>query len=445
MRIVVVLLLAGLRTLSAQSALSLADAVRLGLERHPSIEASSANQRLADSRIEGARSGFLPKLNYSESFQRSDNPVFVFGSLLTQHQFTQDNFDLGKLNRPNFLNNFQSQLSISQTVFDAGSTRLQVRAATLGSQMACEDDRRVRMAVIAGIAGAYFGAIVAKERLAVAGEALRSAEADLGTAENVRATGLSTDADVLSVQVHLADMREREIQARYALDIAGAALNDALGLPLDTPHELATALTEAKLTGGDAQGLDKTAVRDRSEARQAALAVRVSEAESAAARSALFPRVSVRGTFEADRQTFVTRGGANWTLGASLDWNLFNGFADRSRREEAEQLVTAAQAREKRTDSAVQLEVRRAHADWKAAGERIAVAAAAVSQADESLRITRNRYQAGLGTVTELLRNETATLETKTRHLEAVYQQRLAATALELAAGTLSGDSDALK
>ena len=31
--------------------------------------------------------GKLPKVNYSESFTRGDNPVYVFGSLLTQHQF----------------------------------------------------------------------------------------------------------------------------------------------------------------------------------------------------------------------------------------------------------------------------------------------------------------------------------------------------------------------
>jgi outer membrane protein len=395
--------------------------------------------------VEGARSGYLPKLNYSESFQRSDNPVFVFGSLLEQHQFSQDNFALGTLNRPNFLNNFQSQLSVSQTVFDAGNTRSQVRAATLGSQVAGEDERRTRMAVIAGVAGAYFGAILAKQRWAVAQEAVRSAEADLVTAETVRAAGLSTDADVLSVRVHLAGIREREIQARYAVDTAQAALNDALGMPLETAHELSTPLTEAKLGNADVGGLDKTSVQDRSETRQAALAVSVSEAQSSAARSALYPRVSLRGAFEADRQTFATKGGANWLFGVSLDWNVFNGFADRSRREETEQLITAARAEQKRTDSTVQLQVRRAYADWKAAQERIAVAAAAVAQAEESLRITRNRYQAGLTTVTELLRNETAVLETRTSHLEAVYQQRLAATALELAAGTLSGDSDALK
>ena len=417
----------------------------MGLERHPAVEASAAQKRAADSRIEASRSGHLPKVTYSESITRSDNPVFVFGSLLEQHQFTQGNFDLGTLNRPNFLNNFQSQLSVSQTVYDFGGTRSQVRAATLESEIAGEDERRARRNVVAGVAGAYFAAILAKQRLTVAQEAVRSAEADLTTAQTVRQAGLSTDADVLSVRVHLAGMREREIQARYAVDTAQAALDDALGLPLETKHDLSTPLTEAKLGSADLEGLDKSAVQDRAEARQAALAVRVNEAESSAARSALFPKISVRGAFEADRQTFATKGGANWLFGVSLDWNVFNGFADRSHREETAHLAAAARARQKQTDSAVQLEVRRAYADWQAAQERIGVATAAVAQAEESLRITRNRYQAGLTTVTELLRNETATLETQTNRLEAVYQQRLAATALELAAGTLSGDSDALK
>jgi outer membrane protein TolC len=301
------------------------------------------------------------------------------------------------------------------------------------------------MGVIAGVAGAYYGAALARERLAVAQEALRSAEADLQRAETVRAAGMSTDADVLSMRVHVADMKEREIQARYALDVAGAALNDALGQPLETGHDLSTPLLAAKLPSATLQDLGNASVQQRPDVRQAGFGVRAAESQSSAARSALFPRVSVRGVFEADRQTFVTRGGANWFVGAALEWNLFNGFADKSRREETAQLVAGARARQKQAESAVRLEVRRAYANWKGADERIGVAAAAVAEAEESLRITRNRYEAGLTTITELLRNETAWLETQTRHLEAVYQQRLAATELELAAGTLTGDSDALK
>ena len=71
--------------------------------------------------------GRLPKVNYSESFTRSDNPVFVFGSLLAQRKFGAQNFAIGSLNRPDALNNFQSQLILDQPLYDAGATRIDVR------------------------------------------------------------------------------------------------------------------------------------------------------------------------------------------------------------------------------------------------------------------------------------------------------------------------------
>jgi outer membrane protein TolC len=67
-----------------------------------------------------------------------------------------------------------------------------------------------------------------------------------------------------------------------------------------------------------------------------------------------------------------------------------------------------------------------------------------VEEAQESLRITQNRYAAGLNNVTDLLRNETVMLETKTRYLAAVSDQRVAAAMLEKAAGTLSSNSEVL-
>ena len=163
------------------------------------------------------------------------------------------------------------------------------------------------------------------------------------------------------------------------------------------------------------------------------------------ARASFYPQLVARGVFEADRGRFVTQAGANWFVGASLRWNLFNGFADKGRIEEALQTAAAARAREREVSSTVQLQVRQAHAALQSARERIAVASAAVTQAEESLRITKNRYEAGLSTVTDLLRNETSALEARTRRLAAIYDQRVAAAMLELATGTLSGDSDVLQ
>ncbi len=162
-------------------------------------------------------------------------------------------------------------------------------------------------------------------------------------------------------------------------------------------------------------------------------------------RSTLWPTVNVEAVLEADRQTFVTRGGANYTVAASLNWNLFNGLRDKAQIEEARQQLIAAKAGHERMSSAVRLEVRRAWEELQASNQRITVSEATVAQAAESLRITQNRYQAGLSTVTELLRTESAVLESRTEYLSALHDQRLAAAQLDAAAGALTLDSLSLK
>ena len=428
----------------AQDPLSLREAVRVALRENKAIAATTAGERASEARIAEAHGGLLPKVNYSESFVRSDNPVFVFSSLLTQHQFGMENFNIGPLNRPDAINNFQSQLTVDQVLYDAGQTRNAVKSAGLAQKMSGEEQRRTQMEVISGVVRSYYGAVLAAENLKAAEQAVRSAQADLRRAESVRAAGMSTDVDVLSIRVHLAAVTEQRIDRAADLDVAKAALNDALGLALDTPHTLTTPLAALDLPDVSLDGLERTASSSRPETRLTHLALDLAQTEAGAAHSVLLPQVGFRAGFEADRQRFVTRGGANWLAAISLRWNLFNGFSDKARIEETTHLAARAASDEQRTDSAVRLQVRRAYAGLKAAQQRIEVAQAAVAEAEESLRITQNRYEAGMNNVTDLLRTETAVLESRTRYLAAIHDQRVAAAMLEYAAGRLSADSEVL-
>ena len=109
--------------------------------------------------------------------------------------------------------------------------------------------------------------------------------------------------------------------------------------------------------------------------------------------------------------------------------------------EQARFAESRAEALRKRADSAIHLEVRKAYLDLSAAAQRVEVASAAAAEADEANRIIQNRHQAGLNTVTELLRSEVALAAARTRRLTAIYDHRVAAAALEHAAGTLTADS----
>jgi outer membrane protein TolC len=428
----------------AQTPLSLKDAVRVALDKHPSTEAAGAQVAAAETQVRQARSGYLPKLNYTESWQRSDNPVFVFGSLLTQHQFSEQNFAIGPLNRPDAMNNFQSQVVLDQTVWDAGLTSKQVRSAELGGKMAGEEQRRTRMDLIAGVVRAYEGVLLSQESLKVAREAVRSAAADLERAEAVRSAGMATDADVLAIRVHLAGMREQEIRRGYDTEIAQATLNDALGLPLDTQHDLRTPLAPLAQSDKPLAEEEASAREARPEARQVKLSAGIAQLQRDTARASRLPQVSFRVMIEADRQRFINRGGANWLAGATLRWNLFDGFAAKARIDEAGQAIIRARAGERQIASAVSLQVRSAYLNLKSAQDRIQLAEATVAQAEENLRIVKNRFDNGLNNVTELLRSETALMEASVRRLAAVHDQRLAAAGLELATGTLTADSSVL-
>lgn len=428
---------------AAQQSLSLEDAVKQALTAHPSLEAANARIRAAEARVRQAQSGYLPRVMWQESYTRGNNPVYVFGALLTQRQFSESNFDIRSLNRPAALNNFQSQFIGEQTVWDFGATKNGKLSAELGRKLTEEERRAAEFQVLYGVARSYHGVTLATEALKVAEEAVASAEADLKRAESVRAAGMATDADVLSVRVHWSSMQERKIRATYDLEVARAALNEALGLPLDTPHDLTTPLRAALLPDG--VNFEQSARESRSEVLSTRLVGDIAAAQASGAKSQLLPQIFVRGIFETDRQEFVNKGGGNWMFMAGFRWNLFEGNRARAQADEARQMEASARAQQRQIESAVSLEVRKAQADARAATERINVTEAAVAQAEESLRILRNRYSSGLANITDVLRAQTALLETKTRKLAATYDQRIAAVALERAAGTLNGGSNVLK
>ena len=158
------LALLGLATpLAAQEALTLRQAVDLALRSNPLVAAADAGEKEAEARIHQARSGYLPRLQFSESVQRGNNPVFVFSSLLTQHQFSQGDFALGPLNRPDALSNYQSRLTVEQVLFDSRQTSRSVEAARFTGQIAHEDTRRSNSDVILSVLRTYFGVQAGRE------------------------------------------------------------------------------------------------------------------------------------------------------------------------------------------------------------------------------------------------------------------------------------------
>jgi outer membrane protein TolC len=264
--------------------------------------------------------------------------------------------------------------------------------------------------------------------------AVAAAESDRQRARARRDVGLVTEADGLAVDVHLADMRQRQIAAGGDLAVARMQLAEAVGLPLTAP--IVPVRPAARPAPADDAALLRDALATHPQLRQANVQLRLADNGRRTARAALLPTVGVQGGWEFNGATLGAQQ-SSWVIGAEVRVNVFRGFADTARMAEASHAHVRATAERERVERRIEVDVRGALARLAAARAREEAGRAALTQARESQRIIRDRYESGLATVTDVLRAAEATLDAESRATSAEMDVILQTVALDRALGRL--------
>ena len=428
----------------AQDPLTLSSAVRTALDRNPQLRAAGEDDRAAAARALGARSAWYPRIDFSQGFTRGNNPVYVFGTLLTQRRFTADNFALPSLNAPHPLDNFDTRFSGHMTLFDSGRTWLRTRAANSEKTAADFALEQARQDLILRVVQAYFGAVVAREGLAAARDARKTAAANRERIASLEHAGQVVSSDLLSAQVFEAQALDRELRAENALAVARLNLGRELGADGEALGAPSAELAEPADLEGAIGEWENEALAARPLLRAVEMQVDAARKGEKLAKVDFGPTIGLFGEFERDALTLGGPSGTNWTAGVRLDWNIFAGGANRYQVAEAAAMKRKAEDQLEWVRSGVRLELRRAYLESEAARARTAAARQSTEQARESLRIIENRYQAGLTTITELLRAQEAALEARAGYVTAVGDWYAARASLERAAGRLTPESPIL-
>jgi outer membrane protein len=418
---------------AGQPALTLADAVARARARNPDAGSAAAGERAAEQRVTQARAGYLPRIDVSESWQRSNQPVFVFSSLLSQRQFAAANFALPALNHPDPLDNFRTAVTVEQSVFDGG-TRAGVTAAAIGRDMATAQRIVIDRELAVSVTTAYGRVLIAESARRSAAAAVERARADREIAGNRRDAGVATDSDVLQLDVFLSRAQEQQIRAVSDERIARAQLNQLMGDPLDAAFVLERTAAPAAVDYTDLAALQTEAVRNRPDVKLAVLQEQLAGATRSAARAAFLPHAAVQGGWEFNGGAWNGRA-SSWMVGAVARLNLFNGFADKARLAEAQEHVTRTARDRDKVETAARLEVYSVAARLEAARASEAVGRAAVEQSRESQRIIRDRYEAGLADVAALLRSAEAVVQAEAQQTAAQVAVLTETAALERTLG----------
>ncbi len=424
--------------------ISLKECIKLALLKNPKMKAAKFQLEAAKKEKKEAFSYYLPHLNFSETFTNGNNPVYVFGTLLQQQKFGPEDFDINQLNTPDPVNNFRSRLTVYQSIWNGGKIRSANKMAKLNEEIKGKEVEATYQHLLFLVTSDYFMIQLAEENLKTARSALKSAKSNLEKIKNMYEQGMVVKSDLLRMKVYLADVKRKVLEAENNVNLSKEKLNVDLSLSLDPSFEISDKLKKIDVNLPAGSFFERNALKSRPELLSMEKAVKIAESKLKMAKSENYPSLGFFSTLDYNRGTNGGNG-SNYILGVSLNYNLFDGFNKGAKIAEERANLEKYKAQYEELKNNILLQVKNAYLKMRTAHQQYLVALGAVKQAEESLRIVKNRYEAGLATVTDLLNSETALTASKTNLSMAIYNFNISYLNLEVAAGILNEKSPIFK
>ncbi len=411
--------------------LSLSEAIAIALENNPEIVATGYDAAAAQARKDGAWGAMLPSLSAEGAYtDYLDDQRLVPARYNGEPGTFSDTIYAG-------------DLVIRMPLFAGGTLINEARAAKLLSQAAEHSLGRTREELVFNVTSVFYG-ILAQEQLIESLSFSREAlESHLKRVNDLIAAQKAAIVDRLRTEVRLADVRQKIVAERNTLAIQKQLLTNLMGVEatsrtfglqgtLDESTTSSLSLEEA-VAAAFANRPDYLAARKELEAQAKRLDV---------ARGAQSPTVSLFGAYggrwaaDPSEQPVGTDDSEDvGRVGIGIEIPLFQGGRIRTRVKEEQAKLAAAQERLHKMELQIRLEVETALLNFASALERVQTLRKSVEQAEESLRIERQKYEVGKGAIVDVLDAQAALLEAETNYYRVLADVQVARAQIELATG----------
>jgi outer membrane protein len=405
-------------------------AVETALKNSPDARLAQQRADGAQALVDQARSAWYPQVSLQGRYTSTNSPMMAFGSILNQRAF---NFGLD-FNHPGQIDNLNATGTVAYNLYGGGRPTAGLDAAKSGARAAGQDLRSAQNQLGAATVKAYLDLRKAREAVRAVEAGVKSYEAAVAVARARFDSGQMLKADLLNLEVQLAQTQETLSSTRHGAALAESAFLFVLGLdraagPVDlADDDPSVALLSTPDSSDFSARPELLGLQER---------VRAAESMLRAARGGRQPTVNAFASYQYDHGWKLDRGADSWLAGVSVDLNVFDGGQTSGKiRQSAAELAQAKEMLRKAT-LGIALEVeqaRLAHADAQA---RLAVSERAVAQAEESAALSRARFEKGALLASDLIGVETRLIEARLRHLIAAADERVAVADLRRAVGLM--------
>ncbi|MFO8013575.1 MAG: TolC family protein [Phycisphaerae bacterium] len=326
------------------------------------------------------------------------------------------------------------EVVLGMPLYTGGRLRNQVKAAELLTRSADQRLAHSRMELVFNVSSVFYSMLGQKEAidsLLFSQKALL--EHQKRTKELLQAQKAAR-VDLLRTEVRLADIEQQLLQERNVLDVQRFVLASLLGL------EKQSVAIQGQLTMDDGPGsLDAAlpkALAHRQDYQSLMSAVEAQRKRLEAAKAGRLPEVSLQASYgsrwdsdDVDEDNEVGR------VGVLIDVPVFEGgrIGARIRRERSRLSAQEEALRNRRLQ--IQVEVETAVSNIESTRARVGVTEKAVTQAKESLRIEREKYELAKGAIVDVLDAQSALLDSQMNYYRALADYNTALAQFRLAVG----------
>jgi outer membrane protein len=403
--------------------MSISAAIDMALCRNPTTRGAWASAHQQAAAYGAAESAWLPDISASGAISRVwGSHQNLDGAIVSDDQTTKD-----------------AALNLSWTLYDFGGRASRIRSARYLLDAAASTINSVTQQTILLVVQSYYGLVAADAglRAAEATESVASHSVEIASA--LRQGGVATVADVLQAQTARDQARLASVQAVQSAKTASGMLAVVLGVDADTPLELASQQVPSQVPALEArmEDLMAEAARQRPDLAAARAERDAAIEDITAARATGRPSISLSAGRSKIDQTNVP--GQNYgQVGLNVTIPLFTGFSVAYSVRQAQAVLQAREATAEQTRLAVTQDVWNAYYALDSANQQLSTTTTLMSSAQENQDVAFGRYQAGVGTILDLLTAQTGAANARQLRVTAELNWQVARAQLALALGRLS-------
>ncbi|MEH2333180.1 TolC family protein [Nostoc sp.] len=408
--------------LQGNQPITLAQALELAQRNNHDLQVSLLELKRNKATLREAQAALLPTLGVSTDLTRSQS-----ASSQLQDELSGRNGLLSNQDQPS--TSFSGQAQLSYNLYSSGRVQASIRAAeeqVRFYELAVETQfETIRL----NVATDYYNLQQADEQVRIAQSAVQNSEASLRDAEALERAGVGTRFDVLRSQVNLANAQQNLTNARSQQSISRRQLATRISLPQAINISAADPVQLAGLWNPTLEQSIVLAYQNRPELQQQLAQRNTNEQQRKQALAELGPQVSLVASYDLldqfDDHVSVTDG---YSFGVRATLNLFDGGAARARASQQEANIAIAETQFAEQRNQIRFQVEQAYSTQQSSLENVQTANTALEQAREALRLARLRFQAGVGTQTDVINSENDLTQAEGNRVTAIldYNRALA-------------------